>query len=384
MKIKISFVVLFVLLLTSSLCTSACAEEIYNNTDTEEILTRLYHDSGADELINIIPDDARSFLSMLDIEDFRPDSTASFTLDSVIKALSYIIADNYTEPLRVLISIVSIIIINALFTSLKSGGLSGALEITLSTVTVLCTVTIISPPVLSLISTLTETIKTSSDFMLMYIPVISVLIASSGKPLSASMYYGVMVYLCSALLKIVSVIVIPLIRSVTALSVVGSVSDKVRFTGVTELFKKILRITLTFCMSVFTAFLTMRSIITTSQDSLSDRAVKFAISNFVPLVGGALSDAYQTVISCVKVLKSGVGVTAMIAVAAIFLPAVLRCFIWQTALSAGVAVCGIFEDNRTSSLLSSLANVVSSVCAIELCTMVMYIISTTVIILSGG
>ena len=201
MKIKISFVVLFVLLLTSNLCTSACAEEIYNNTDTEEILTRLYHDSGADELINIIPDDARSFLSMLDIEDFRPDSTASFTLDSVIKALSYIIADNYTEPLRVLISIVSIIIINALFTSLKSGGLSVALEITLSTVTVLCTVTIISPPVLSLISTLTETIKTSSDFMLMYIPVISVLIASSGKPLSASMYYGVMVYLCSALLR---------------------------------------------------------------------------------------------------------------------------------------------------------------------------------------
>ena len=74
----------------------------------------------------------------------------------------------------------------------------------------------------------------------------------------------------------------------------------------------------------------------------------------------------------------------MIAVAAIFLPAVLRCFIWQTVLLAGETVCGIFEDNKLSSLLSSLENAVASVCAIELCTMVMYIISTTVIILSGG
>ncbi|MBQ5439832.1 MAG: hypothetical protein IIT49_03510 [Clostridia bacterium] len=301
-----------------------------------------------------------------------------------IKAIVYIISSNYIEPLRILISIISIILINALFTTLKSGSLDGSMELTLSTVSALCTVAIVSPPVLSLISSLTDTIKTSSDFMLMYIPVISVLIASSGKPLSATMYYGVMVYVCSSILKIVSVIVIPLIRSVTALSVVSSVSDKVKLAGVAEFFKKIMRITLTFCMSVFTTFLTMKSIITTSQDSLSDRTVKFAVSNFVPLVGGALSDAYQTVISCVKVLRSGVGVTAMIAVAAIFLPAVLRCFIWQTVLLAGETVCGIFEDNKLSSLLSSLENAVASVCAIELCTMVMYIISTTVIILSGG
>ena len=373
---------MLVLFLTSLFSASANAEENY--TDTDEILTRLYYDSGADELIDIIPDEARDFLSMLDIDDFRMDSDSGFTPDSLIKALTYMISSNYIEPLRIFISIICIIVINAIFTSLRSGSLGGAFELTLSTVTILCTVAIVSPPVLLLISSLTDSIKTASDFMLMYIPVISVLIASSGKPLSASMYYGVMIYVCSGILKIVSMVVIPLLKSVTALSAVGSVSDKVKFTGVVEFFKKSLRIALTFCMSIFTAFLTMRTIITTSEDSLSNRAVKFAISNFVPLVGGALSDAYQTVLSCVKVLKSGVGVTAMIAVFAIFLPAVVKCLLWQIVLSAGVSVCGIFSDNKTASLLSSLSDVVSSICAIELCAMVMYIISTTVIILVGG
>ena len=382
MRIKNILIVMLVLFLTSLFSASANAEENY--TDTDEILTRLYYDSGADELIDIIPDEARDFLSMLDIDDFRMDSDSGFTPDSLIKALTYMISSNYIEPLRIFISIICIIFINAMFTSLRSGSLGGAFELTLSTVTILCTVAIVSPPVLLLISSLTDSIKTASDFMLMYIPVISVLIASSGKPLSASMYYGVMIYVCSGILKIVSMVVIPLLKSVTALSAVGSVSDKVKFTGVVEFFKKSLRIALTFCMSIFTAFLTMRTIITTSEDSLSNRAVKFAISNFVPLVGGALSDAYQTVLSCVKVLKSGVGVTAMIAVFAIFLPAVVKCLLWQIVLSAGVSVCGIFSDNKTASLLSSLSDVVSSICAIELCAMVMYIISTTVIILVGG
>ncbi|MBQ2603757.1 MAG: hypothetical protein II589_01830 [Clostridia bacterium] len=382
MRIKNILIVMLVLFLTSLFSASANAEENY--TDTDEILTRLYYDSGADELIDIIPDEVRDFLSMLDIDDFRMDSDSGFTPDSLIKALTYMISSNYIEPLRIFISIICIIFINAIFTSLRSGSLGGAFELTLSTVTILCTVAIVSPPVLLLISSLTDSIKTASDFMLMYIPVISVLIASSGKPLSASMYYGVMIYVCSGILKIVSMVVIPLLKSVTALSAVGSVSDKVKFTGVVEFFKKSLRIALTFCMSIFTAFLTMRTIITTSEDSLSNRAVKFAISNFVPLVGGALSDAYQTVLSCVKVLKSGVGVTAMIAVFAIFLPAVVKCLLWQIVLSAGVSVCGIFSDNKTASLLSSLSDVVSSICAIELCAMVMYIISTTVIILVGG
>lgn len=382
MRIKNILIVMLVLFLTSLFSASANAEENY--TDTDEILTRLYYDSGADELIDIIPDEARDFLSMLDIDDFRMDSDSGFTPDSLIKALTYMISSNYIEPLRIFISIICIIFINAIFTSLRSGSLGGAFELTLSTVTILCTVAIVSPPVQLLISSLTDSIKTASDFMLMYIPVISVLIASSGKPLSASMYYGVMIYVCSGILKIVSMVVIPLLKSVTALSAVGSVSDKVKFTGVVEFFKKSLRIALTFCMSIFTAFLTMRTIITTSEDSLSNRAVKFAISNFVPLVGGALSDAYQTVLSCVKVLKSGVGVTAMIAVFAIFLPAVVKCLLWQIVLSAGVSVCGIFSDNKTASLLSSLSDVVSSICAIELCAMVMYIISTTVIILVGG
>ena len=148
--------------------------------------------------------------------------------------------------------------------------------------------------------------------------------------------------------------------------------------------KKAVRILLTFCMSVFTAFLTMKSVITVSQDTLSDRALKFTVSNFVPIVGGALSDVYQTVVSCASVLRSGVGVVAIIAVFAMFVPAAAKCVIWELVLLLSSTVCDVFSNGRLSSLLRAFSSVISVLCSIVLTSMAVYVIGTAIILIVGG
>ncbi len=363
-------------------CFFACAEE--NSDSNDEIIDRLYHDAGADELIYHIPEGSRNFLEKIKFDDFRPEGSDKITPDSFFGGIIYVIKENITEPLRVLFCITGIVLLSAMFETLKTSSLSGSLNSTLSVVSALCMAAVIMPPMLSLIETLTQTIVNSSDFMMIYIPVITVLIMTSGQPVSGTMYYGVMIYISNAILQIASKIIIPLLKCIISMSVVTSVSEKVSLGGPVNLFKKTIKWILTFCMSLFVAFMTMKSIVSVSEDSLSNKAVKFAISNFVPLVGGALSDAYQTVVSCVSVLKSGVGVAAMFAVFAIFLPAVLKCMMWQFVISAGVSVSDIFGIGKASSLLSSLGAVISTISAMLLCTMVIYIISTAIIIIVGG
>ena len=353
-------------------------------TDTDELIESLYSESNADELIFSLPDSARDFLGRLYIDDFRPGSTDGMGADTVISAIAYVFRENLTEPLKVLVCIVGIIVLTALFDTLKTSDFSAGLNSTLTLTAAICTAAVLSPPMLSLIGSMFDTISACSDFMLIYVPVISVLIVTSGQAVSGAMFYGIMIYMSSGVLRIVSNVILPLMRCTVSLAVVTNVTDKVSLSGITEMLRKAIRLILTFCMSVFVAFLTMKSIISVSEDSLSNRAVKFAISNFVPLVGGALSDAYQTVVSCVSVLKSGVGVVAMIAIFAIFLPAVAKCLIWQFTLMVSTAVCDVFSNNRLSSLLTSLSSVVSTISAILLCTMVMYIISTAIIIIVGG
>ncbi len=363
----------------------AFGEEDYSYiSDTDKLIENLYSESGADELIFALPDSARGFLDRLYISDFKPDSADNLSAENVISAIGYVFRESIFEPVKILVCIIGIIILTALFDTLKSSDMSAGLEQTLSFVSVLCMSAVLSPAVLSLIGNLTDTIKACSDFMMIYVPVISLLIISSGKPVSGSMFYSTMIYMCSMVLRVVSEIIVPFLRCISSVAVITNITDKVSLSGVNDMLRKAVRILLTFCMSVFTAFLTMRSVISVSQDSLSNRAIKFAISNFVPLVGGALSDAYQTVVSCTAVLRSGVGVIAIAAIFAVFLPAVAKCLVWQFTLMIGTAVCDVFSNGRLSSMLSSFSSVISVICSILLSMMVMYIISTAIILIVGG
>ena len=73
------------------------------------------------------------------------------------------------------------------------------------------------------------------------------------------------------------------------------------------MFYKAVKWVLSIVMTIFVSLLTIQNLIGVAADNAGTKAVKFAVSNFIPVVGGALSDAYTTVQSCVKVLKSGVG-----------------------------------------------------------------------------
>lgn len=381
--IKIAISIAFIIIIFNILSYPALASDSDEDT-SEELITQLYEESGADELICRLPESARVFLNKINMNDFSPGSTDDIGFDAIMYAIGDMFKSSVYEPLKILSCIIGIILLTAVFDTLKSSSSSSTLNGTLTVVSTLCLVSVIAPSMLNLIQELSDTIVNSSNFMMVYIPVISVLIMASGQQISGGTFYAVMIYISNAILQISSKIIMPLLKCVISLSIVSSVSDKVSLGGFTVLFKKTVKWLLCFCMSLFVAFITMRSIVTVAEDTISNKVVKFAINNFVPLVGGALSDAYQTVVGCVGLLKSGVGVAAMFAIFAIFLPAIIKCALWQTVVAVSGAVCEVFEIKKTCALLNSLGAVISAISAILLSTMVIYIVSTAIIIIVGG
>ena len=387
-RIKHIIGMICLLILLCAVCMSAritaFAEEDYSFGDTDMLLDALYSESGADSLMPALPDSAKEFLRKLNIEDFKHDSTENTDIGKVISAIVYVFRESLTEPIRLLVCIIGVILLTALFDTLKSSDISSGLEQTLGFVSVLCVTGLISPQIFSLITDLTDTITVCSDFMVLYIPVITILVIAGGRAVSGAMFYSTMIYISSGMMRVVSEIVVPFLKCITSLAVITNITDKPSLSGITDWFKKAVRILLTFCMSVFTAFLTMKSVITVSQDTLSDRALKFTVSNFVPIVGGALSDVYQTVVSCASVLRSGVGVVAIIAVFAMFVPAAAKCVIWELVLLLSSTVCDVFSNGRLSSLLRAFSSVISVLCSIVLTSMAVYVIGTAIILIVGG
>ena len=207
---------------------------------------------------------------------------------------------------------------------------------------------------------------------------------SCGKALSSSGYYSMMVFTAEGIAQLTSKVITPMLNVFLGVSMCTTVVPNLRLDSLTDLFSKTIKWLLSFSFTIFSALLTFRTLITTSIDNVSTRAVRFTMSSFIPVVGAALSEAYKTVQGSVMILKNGIGVFVILAVAIVFLPIVLRLLLWSFALNLCKTVSdilGIFVPGR---LLKSMSTVLSVLLAVVLCVMALFIISTALIITVGG
>lgn len=344
----------------------------------------LKENSGVNNLYNILPDDAKNSLSSLGINgvDFSELSKVSFS--DFISEIGKTLKVQSITPLKTISTIIGIMLLYSLLYNLKSSSKTSPMENVLSVCITLCITCAIVMPITSVISSSVNTINTASDFMLAYIPVMLFVMVSGGYSVSGASYYSLMIFAGQAVGQVSSNVLTPFLNLYLGLSVSSAVSPSVNLNGFLQTVSKIVKWLLGFLMTVFTALLTFRQLITTAMDSVSTRAIRFTLTSLVPVVGSALSDAYKTVQSSVGLLKSGVGIFVIFSVAIVFLPSLIQCLLWILSLNLCKSVGEIFNLNEPVKLLSSLSIVITTLFAILLCIMSVFIILTALVLLLGG
>ena len=168
------------------------------------------------------------------------------------------------------------------------------------------------------------------------------------------------------------------------LSVSGGLSPDINLSGFTSFISKAFKWLLAFVMMIFTSVLGIKQVVTNSLDNVSGRTVRFALSSFVPVVGSALSEAYRTVSGSISLLKSGLGVFVIIAVAVTFLPVLVNCLLWSLALKTGKATAEVLGLGQSAVLLDGISSVFSVIIAVILCVAAVFIISAAMVFMIGG
>ncbi|HBG55143.1 MAG TPA: stage III sporulation protein AE, partial [Ruminococcaceae bacterium] len=169
-----------------------------------------------------------------------------------------------------------------------------------------------------------------------------------------------------------------------ALSIVSAVSPNVNLGGLCGVLNKVAKWVMGLGMTLFTGLVTMHSFVATSVDGTGAKAAKFVVSSFVPVVGNALGEALNTVGGCIRTLKSGVGAFGLLAGIFIFLPVLAECLLWMLTLAVCAGISQIFGMQSITALLKASSDVVSTMLAILLCSMMVLIISTVVMMTIGG
>lgn len=378
---------IFILILTFSAIFSTItvyADDEHNGYISEDVYDNQYKLSGAETLIDELPKEVREKLEDIGITAPSWQQLNSLSFFDIFNSIVDTVGEQSITPLNCVVKIMGVIMLVALIDSVKSAIASSSLTSVLNSVAVLSVSIILIKPISQTIYYSATVIRLSSDFMLVFVPIMVTIMLAMGQSVQGSGNYTLVMGAGTVVSQVSENILVPLLNTFMGMSVVSGISQKVNLSGFCELVHKIVKWVLTFTMSVFTTILTMQSFISSSADSAGTKATRFAINSFVPLVGGALSEAYQTVRSCMGMLKSGVGVFAIIATGTVYLPSIISCVLWLMAINISIALADVFNMRQIIKLLKSVTNVINVLIAILLCCMMIFIVSSTIMLMVGG
>ena len=271
-----------------------------------------------------------------------------------------------------------------IFDIVNDGLKNRELKCITDTVFVLVVTLSISSPVISVINRAIESINNAGSFMLLYIPIMAVILIINGQSITGASYYSLVVMVGEGVTYIAKNIVSPLLSVFLGLSVTSAISSDLNMQGIIIEISKIIKWIIGFAMTVFSGLLTFKTLITTSADSISTRAVRFTLSSFIPIVGSALSEAYKTIQGSMCLLKTGLGVFVIISVMIVFLPIIIHCLLWIISLNITGGIGNMLGIKGPISIIKSCSTVLTTLLVIILCVMAIYVISTAIILTMGN
>ena len=257
--------------------------------------------------------------------------------------------------LPLLVTLVAIAIIFSILNGLSSGFMSKSTTELIYFVCYATMIVLLMTSIAGLVKSTVDTISTMSQLMNIVFPILVTLVTSLGGIVTAGIYQPMMAILSVGCAGVINAFILPCFIATMVLSIVGYVSHNVKLDKLTKFFKSAGGIVLGCVFSLFMTFVTIQGITGAVADSISIKSAKFAISSYVPILGGYLSDGFDLVLASVVLVKNSIGMCSVLVMISIVLAPVINITIFLLGLRL---ISGIIEpigDSRMSEILYAIS-----------------------------
>ena len=142
-----------------------------------------------------------------------------------------------------------------------------------------------------------ETIAELNVFSKALLPTLSAATAAGGGAVSASVRQVATVFFSDILMSLINSLLLPLVWVFVALSAADAILPAGRLGGIAGGVQKAITWLLSGSLILFTGYLSLSGAFASSADSLTLRMTRSAIGGAIPVVGGIISDAADTVLA---------------------------------------------------------------------------------------
>ena len=227
-------------------------------------------------------------------------------------------------------------------------------------------------------------IENISVFMRILIPVSLASLASSGAVVSATTFEIVLMSVIGICEFAVEKFFFPIVMMSTALNIASNISNSLKADKLVGILNKTVKWGLGIMLTLFVGITGIQGVVAGTADGLKVKVTKFATANLIPVVGGILAETVETVMNCSVVIKNAVGIVGIISVIAITVIPILKISACLILFRLCAAVVQPISDPRYVKCITELGDSVSSVLAMAVSLVVMFVIILTILINIGN
>lgn len=207
-------------------------------------------------------------------------------------------------------------------------------------------------------------------------PVLTMTLAAQGAvSTSAALYTGTTLFI-SSLSVLVSRILIPMVYLFLIFSVSNCAFGNVIIKNFSSTVKHIMIWLLKTMLIVFITYMSITGVVSGTTDAAALKATKVAISSVVPVVGGILSDASESVLVSMGILKNSIGIYGIFAILAVFMSPFIKISLQYLVLKITAVLCAIFGNKSIAALIDDFSSAMGILLAMVATSSLLILIST--------
>ena len=260
----------------------------------------------------------------------------------------------FRASLSTAMKLVAVVLLCALAESARAGEESGFSAVTVAGALAITALTMTD--MAAMIGLGRDTMGRMEEFSTLLLPVVAVLTAAAGEVTAAAARQGATVLFSQLLITAMDRLLIPLVYAFVAVSCAHAAVGNQGLKKVAELLKGIITFVLTALLLAFVGYLTASGAIAGSVDAAAVKAAKLAISRAIPVVGGILADASESVLAGAGALRGAVGLAGLLVVLAVCITPFLRLALQYLVYKGAAALCATVAQPKLSGLIDAVGS----------------------------
>lgn len=199
-----------------------------------------------------------------------------------------------------------------------------------------------------------DTVSELADYGKLLLPVMTgSLAASGGTGKAAGLYLGT-AFFNSLLSSALSDVIVPMVYVFLALTVAAAAIGNPLLKRLRELMKGLVTWALKLILYGFSGYMALTGVISGTADAAALKAAKMTISGAVPVVGGMISDATETILVSAGAIRSAAGLSGLAAVLALVVVPFLRSGVQYLLLKLTGSLCAVTGSAEHAALIEGI------------------------------